>query len=290
MSNYITLWKTWNEIPTYKMPNTDKELSGYSLAGLRTNYFVKPDLMLDAGISAPYSPKNILITHGHSDHIANLPFHLYKQSETSNINIYCPKEIAKLVDNYIVAMFQLSDSDDKMKPSNYTIIGLDVSNSGFFMDIGKAQHKVEIFNCVHSVPCIGYGINGIKNKLKSEYANLSGKEIGTLRKQGVQVTDTLYIPEFVFLGDTTHEIFNQHPEILSYKNVMCECSFIGENDLNNAQDKLHMHWNNLKPFIVSNPNTNFILTHFSRKYTKAEVDEHFERENLPNIKVWCNLV
>ena len=52
MSNYITLWKTWTEIPPFKLPSTDKEFSGYSLAGLRTNFFVKPDLMLDAGISA----------------------------------------------------------------------------------------------------------------------------------------------------------------------------------------------------------------------------------------------
>ena len=103
MSEYITLWKTWNEIPIYKMKKTDKTIQGYSIAGLRTNFFVQPDLMLDAGISAPFSPKYILITHGHGDHIANLPFHLYvKNPNALPIKIFCPIEIKQLINNYIV--------------------------------------------------------------------------------------------------------------------------------------------------------------------------------------------
>ena len=77
MSDCVQLWKTWNEIKPHKLIGTNKTIQGYSIAGLRTNFFIQPDLMLDAGISAPFSPKYILITHGHSDHIANLPYHLY---------------------------------------------------------------------------------------------------------------------------------------------------------------------------------------------------------------------
>jgi ribonuclease Z len=294
MSNHITLWKTWHEIPPFRLPSTDKELIGYSLAGLRTNFFVKPDLMLDAGLSAPLVAKNILITHGHSDHIANLPYHLYRQTESSNINIYCPKHLIKLINNYIVSMFQLSEGNEQMLPSNYTIIGIDKSDSGFAIDIGKSKHIVEIFNCDHSVSCIGYGISSIKNKLKSEYTGLSGKEIKQLKSDGVDVTNTIYVPEFVFLGDTTHHVFLSEPNILNYKTVICECTFLTEDDLSHAEEKKHMNWINLKPIVQANPNVTFILTHFSRKYTKEFVDTLFEKElrenGILNIKLWCNLV
>jgi len=83
MSDYIQLWKPWTEIASYQLASTTKTIQGYSIAGLRTNFFVQPDLMLDAGISAPFQPKYILITHGHGDHIANLPFHLYVKNPNS---------------------------------------------------------------------------------------------------------------------------------------------------------------------------------------------------------------
>ena len=76
MSDYIKLWSPQTEIEPYQLNKTHKKLQGYSIAGLRTNFFIQPDLILDAGISAPFQPRYILITHGHGDHIANVPFHL----------------------------------------------------------------------------------------------------------------------------------------------------------------------------------------------------------------------
>jgi len=49
MSEYIKLWQPWNEITPFQLSKTNKTLQGYSIAGLRTNFFVGPDLMLDAG-------------------------------------------------------------------------------------------------------------------------------------------------------------------------------------------------------------------------------------------------
>jgi ribonuclease BN (tRNA processing enzyme) len=50
-----------------------------------------------------------------------------------------------------------------------------------------------------------------------------------------------------------------------------------------------MCWSNLKKYIQSNSSTQWILTHFSQKYKKEFVEDFFQKENLPNIKVWCNL-
>jgi hypothetical protein len=50
-----------------------------------------------------------------------------------------------------------------------------------------------------------------------------------------------------------------------------------------------MGWPNLKPYVQSNPGITWVLTHFSQKYKKAQIEEFFESENVPNVKLWLNI-
>lgn len=293
MTDNIGLWNLWTEIEPYKLPKTtNKILQGYSIAGLRTNFFIGPDLTLDAGLSTPYNTKYILVTHGHSDHIASIPFHLYRPSpDLDPIKIFCPKEIVQLLDNYILSMFQLSEGDADFKPYGYEIIGIDANTEPVEIILGKVPHVLEFYQCVHSVPCIGYGLSIVKTKLKPEYVGLPQNEIKVLRLAGTAITCKISEPELYFSGDTTHELFEieSNKKILSYPNIIIECTFVLDEDLTHAQEKKHMNWINLKPYVISNPNVNFILTHFSQKYRKTQVEEFFVQENLPNVKPWINI-
>ena len=51
--------------------------------------------------------------------------------------------------------------------------------------IKKNKFNLEIFQCFHQVPCVGYGVSEVRKKLKEEYTKLSGREIGELRKNAI---------------------------------------------------------------------------------------------------------
>lgn len=188
-------------------------------------------------------------------------------------------------------MFQLSDSNPNFIPIGYEIIGVDENTPPVEITLGKQPHLLEFFKCVHSVPCIGYGISLIKTKLKKEYVGLKSDEIKNLKFNNVEITERIEVPELFFSGDTTHEIFSleSNEKILSYSNIIIECTFVSDEDLAHGLEKKHMNWLNLKPIIQSNPQINWILSHFSQKYKKEQLETFFEKENIPNIKLWINV-
>jgi ribonuclease Z len=147
---------------------------------------------------------------------------------------------------------------------------------------------VEIFEMDHSVPTIGYGIGQIKQKLKPEYANLSSKELGSLRKSNVEFTYEYIHPSLAYVCDTSIRVFDLNPNLLKYQTIIIECTFLYMEHKPNAVSTQHIHWFEIKPYIESNPMIDFILIHFSMQYKDSEIAEFFnsELENLSNVKVW----
>jgi ribonuclease BN (tRNA processing enzyme) len=77
------------------------------------------------------------------------------------------------------------------------------------------------------------------------------------------------------------------------KNIIIECSFITDDEIEHAISKKHNHWNYMKKYVVENPQVNFILTHFSPRYKKKEIEDFFEKElqdnNINNVVLWINV-
>tara|TARA_R110002050_G_scaffold124016_2_gene242965 strand:+ start:186 stop:758 length:573 start_codon:yes stop_codon:yes gene_type:complete len=151
----------------------------------------------------------------------------------------------------------------------------------------KDGMQIRIFNCKHSTPCVGYGIGYLRKKLKKDFEGLSGKEIGQLRKDGMNVTEEVYFPKLVFMGDTTAEALYEQEELLKqYPVIIVECSFLTDEFEERAKKTKHVFYPALRPFIAAHPDTTFVLIHFSKRYSEQEVADFFLKESLKNIVPW----
>ncbi|KAK8958706.1 Nuclear ribonuclease Z [Platanthera guangdongensis] len=110
--------------------------------------------------------------------------------------IFVPVSIKESVERLFNVHREMDRSELKHK-----LIGMNVGDE---FQIRK-DLKVKAFRTYHVIPSLGYIIYSVKQKLKQEYATLSGNEIKELRFSGVEVTQTMTSPEIAFTGDTTSD-------------------------------------------------------------------------------------
>lgn len=269
-------------------------LRGHSRSGERTCFYIAElSTYLDAGLQGLGEPLMVLLTHGHCDHSHALP--MMNIGLNIKTNVLVPKEIAKHASDYIMAMYKLNKSS--YIPCNldnrYPFTAVE-SNQKYKKTIKKKNYVIETFKCYHSVPSIGYGITELRKKLKPEYETLEGKEIGQLRKTGVEVTFQKEIPLIAYMGDTTIKALEdeKNESVFNYPYIMIETTFFLPDQVELAIKNTHTHWQHLIPYVLKYPNIKFILIHFSPRYRDQEIIDFFEIEKekykINNIIVWIN--
>ncbi|KAL2164300.1 hypothetical protein VTH06DRAFT_3516 [Thermothelomyces fergusii] len=136
------------------------------------------------------------------------------------------------------------------------------------------------FACDHTVPCLGYVFSAVTPKLRPEYRGLPGPELRALREErGVDLTAPVAVPVFAFLGDTTASVLAAGPEWL----------FLWDEHRDQAARTRHTIWADLEPVVRRHPDTVFVLTHFSLRYSDEDVRAFFRRRDVPeNVVVWVD--
>jgi ribonuclease Z len=267
------------------IPGTRWEICGYSRSAYRTGFYIPSlNIMLDAGPQAFHRPDHIFITHTHIDHIAGLPLTMIGDQNGNHIfHVYAPTSAEKWIYNYISAMFS-ANCMMTVDPSEwYVYHGL--SKESLNVTANNTRLKVELFECDHKIPTISYGFTELKNKLKKEYLGLPEKEIKSMKKAGTPITEDISVKRFAYVCDTSIKVFCMNPTILEYPVIFIECTFILDNELENANKTQHIHWSQLKPYVKDHPSITFILFHFSQRYHETEIDDFFKKEEtLKNIK------
>lgn len=288
-------WKT-----ELAIPGTSWVMSGYSRSAYRTGFFINGiDIMLDAGPQTFKKPGSIFITHLHGDHIAELPLSLIQDIDTkddaSKISIYCPEKAVKYIRNHIITFHEANSMLDydqfNMKMEDfYNFVPVGASRSTERIVRNKQILVLETVGADHSIPTVVYGFSLVKNKLNPLYAGIPGKEIAKLKKSGAEVSIEVVEKKFCYVLDTSIKVFEQNPFLLEYPVIVIECTFLMDDELEQANKKKHIHWNQLKPYVVQNPNVLFILVHFSQRYRDLEINDFFNNvktvDGITNIHPW----
>ena len=211
-------------------------------------------------------------------------------------HIHAPAEAKEYILKYINALFEAS----AMMPISELLVSQEdiydyhgySEYTKFRTTCNKTQLEVAVVMCDHSIPTVSYCFSEVKNKLKAEYKDMPGKEIGNLRKNGTVVTEEVLKPAFAYVCDTSIQILTDYEEILTYPVLFIECTFLYPEERDNATATKHIHWHDLKPFVLSHHDILFVLIHFSLRYKDKEIIDFFEKEQmeceeLTNIKVWA---
>lgn len=119
----------------------------------------------------------LFISHSHMDHIGGLPMYVATRGLYSMRppTIFVPVSVRENVEKLFEVHRAMDQSELK-----HNLIALDIGEE-FQM---RKDLKVKAFRTYHVIPSQGYIIYSVKQKLKQEYAGLSGNEIKNLRLSG----------------------------------------------------------------------------------------------------------
>jgi len=261
-------------------------LKGFSIAGNRTGFIVPElKLLLDAGVRTNKIIKAAVITHSHPDHTGELPF-IIKCRYPKNVPVIMPLEAVGPIRKYEEAIQNMSTgSVDDLGENVWNIQKIDpiiACNSKKIKLDSLKDIIIEVLPAYHTAQSHGYGFSTIRSKLKK---GIDKTKIIELKKQGADIFENVETPQFVFYCDTTIKAL-EHNEWKKYPVVIIETTSYPP--LNPDVHGMHIHWNDIKPFIKNNKSTYFILIHHSASLKDNYLKEFQGNSELNNFEIWIN--
>ena len=153
--------------------------------------------------------------------------------------------------------------------------------------INKDLH-VRAFPVVHRVPSLGYTLLSSKRKLKAEYAGTPGAELARLRRENVEIQETLVELEITFIGDCIGKSLFDEAHIWDSTVLLLEATFLAPGEEELAVQKGHTHLHEiaaaLEHFGERVRCRHIVLKHFSMRYRAEEIRAHVERVIPPAFR------
>jgi ribonuclease Z len=244
------------------------DVFGRSVAGIETCVEVPSlRLLLDLGRcsrSAVNQPLG-LVSHGHLDHIGAVAQHAARRAMMKmEEGVYVvPRRVA----HHVEALFNAAGELDGQVIARQVV----ALEPGETFALG-AKRWIRPFETFHPVPSQGYTIWERRHRLRPEFRGMPGQRLAELRKQGVAVDEPHEVAVLSFTGDTRVEVLERTPELQHTETLVIETSFLDDLvSIEQARRAGHIHLDELLERAGALPRTNVVLSHFSARYTDAQV-------------------
>jgi len=186
-------------------------LQGVATGGVKTCLMV-PEIrtMFDVAPAVRGQQKynRILVSHGHHDHLGGLPY-LCSQRQMMGQGppaVHAPVELVEPFRKVIAAWREIEDYEIPVTLHGHA--------PGDVVDL-TPKLQVRCVRSVHRIASLCWIVRRTVDRLKPEYAGLSGPEIGARRQAGEQLTESHTSDVLAVTGDTQIELVDRNPELWS---------------------------------------------------------------------------
>lgn len=266
-------------LPIKSLVHKDLTIEGYSRAAVQS-YWRIPELKIGFDLGAqPWTfmgTPTWFVSHAHLDHIAALPVYVARRRmmKMEPPTIYLPSHAVEDVHKILRLFTKL---DRGRMPCHLVAIepGQEIALS--------REHVVTVSETRHTVPSLGFVVWERRQKLKQEYAHLSGNEIRDLRLSGTAVTEERRMAKVAYVGDSTAEGLDLCPAMYEAQVLITELTFVSRKHRPEKVRKFgHMHLDDFVKRKHLFRNELIVAGHFSTRYHVQQIKEIVER-SLPDM-------
>jgi ribonuclease Z len=250
------------------------ELEAFSISGLSTYVLVPAfDACFDLGHCSVEASRvrSVLLSHVHQDHALGVVRHLSLRmmSGARPSRIYVPVESRDALVDVLRAWERL----EHREPADLEHIVRGVAADDVLQL--SSRYTVRAFDAVHRIPSRGYTVIEKRRKLKAEFLGLPGEAIGAARARGEELYDYRDVNLFTYIGDSTIETLERHPEVGESEILFLEATHLPGTSREASARYGHTHLEELAELAARRPEAlasrYVVLKHFSMKYEEEEI-------------------